>query len=314
MIQFAGLDQRPLFKMLKSSFSLVLLFVVSTVSAQIPHHDYFPASFCKAQGIRSVAVYRTKVDSLTKKTNPNKTIRLAKDAIRSWKFDSLGRKVKETELLPGQSNPQNEVTRVYENDKLIREGLEHSNTANAGMRTVVWKEVDYFTYDSESQCRHRVSFIVLGTEQVFLDSTTHTRDDQDRLIHEILRNNPRYSKEVYENKYTYASNKIEMRRFMDQYIINRDEYFLDSVGRILQEVNYPDTEKPALTTNYTYDASGRLIQLEYVHSSEYLRPAETVIRRTNSYDSKGKLVETRLQYADGHYELELYDYTLMSEE
>ncbi len=300
--------------LLKYCLATFFSLIISSAWAQAPSHDYFPPSLCQKLGIKSISVYRTKVDSSAKTTNPNKTIRLAKDATRYWEFDSIGRQVKVNVLLQGGEKSVQEVTRVYRDNQLVREDLEHFNTNNAGVTRLILKEVDFFSYDSASQRRHRVTNIVSGSEQIYLDSTTYTRDPQGRIVREILRNNPKYSKEVYEKRYTYSTDMIEVESFMNQFIINRDEYFLDQQGRIVKEINYFPDSKPTLQTNYSYDANGRLTQLDYVPNWDHFQPAETVIRRTNSYDSKGKLIEAKLQYADGNYELELYDYTFMSEE
>ncbi|HEX2899750.1 MAG TPA: hypothetical protein VHS96_08530 [Bacteroidia bacterium] len=222
--------------------------------------------------------------------------------------------MKETLLMEGSANTQQEVILGYNGMAIIREEMAYYHTNNAGITSSILKQVHYNSYDAQSRRSHRVGYLLSDTGQKYLDSTAYTRDAQGRLIHEILRNNPRYSKEVYEKRYTYTSDKIAISSFMNQFVLNRDEYILDEQGRMVQEINYAPDEKPRLQTNYTYDTAGRLIRLDYLPDWDYFQPAETVVSRKNTYDSRGKLVEAKLEYGDGKYMLELYDYTLMSEE
>ncbi|MBL0015954.1 MAG: hypothetical protein IPP17_05810 [Bacteroidetes bacterium] len=302
--------------MRKILLNLLLCLPFATAWTQVPEYDYFPASHCRALGIRTVTVYQSNVDSARARSTTGKSIRLAKNIDRQLNFDAAGRRVKLVKFIRGGAMVQQEINFQYAAYGLLEsETLRLYHTNNADSTKLIQSREKVYYHDNFGILNATANYLLSGTKRTLVDSTTIELDSEARISKESVFVPESKQKPQLVKSYAYQDNKIVVTTLIEGQVSNRDEHLLRDQWFSVQELNFAANEPaPRLETQYKHDANDRLVEIRYLPDWKHFVPAETVVLRKNTFDKQGRLTEARLEYADGKATLELYDYSNETDE
>ncbi len=293
------------------TFFLLSLLLVSSLWAQVPTNNYFPADLMKSEGIKSYMVFETQIDDPVAQSGKANRIRLAKNTVRQAYFDREGLLTRTVWLSSDGKFVQREWKFGYDSKgQKIIESQKYFHTNNSDSTKVLQTVERQMEYGAHGELLTKNAFLRSKDESVHTDSVAYNRNEAHKLIEEISIQVNDLAGAKMTKKYTYGSESITVLTLVNDQTINRDEYTLDKEGRLSEAKFFTaDETEPRMKASYQFHPRGWLEEINYTHNWDFFKKEETVISQKNRYDDHGKLFETQKDYGTGKRLFEFYDYS-----
>ena len=309
---------------------LVLLFSQAAfaqsmlVKGQSEEPEYFPAWLMQQEGVRGVTAYETEIDDPRDQARSGNRIRMARIMTYDSYFNLKGLRTRIIHYQKGTNKLRDHLsytyttfgfpkktTYVYPQASNVRMSIDSENVDSTAI--IHRRETINYYLDRDHLAYQLVMNVNSGKRKV-TDSLSFAYDITGRLEREIRYIMGDSVENSVERQFKHGQRSLTIYTLNKGVLLNREINRKDLQGRlILKEYFQGKNQHPRYRKQYSYNAEGHLTAVTYTYDWKYYEKEKCVISRKNIYDDRGKLIEAQLDYGDGKYRVNFYDYSYYSD-
>ncbi|MEM6272157.1 MAG: hypothetical protein AAF998_22155 [Bacteroidota bacterium] len=307
----------------------ILLATVWMLSAaallgQAPEYEYFPPDLMATLAVEEVVEFQTEVTDPQDLVASGKRIRLARDIRFRLRFDTLGQKAQKRLYRDGGQAVHDQIDYQFDRrGRLVRTTYLYPQPANvlapddstAPPLVIRHERRTQHVYLITGKPAFRLVHTVADSTVQLTDSIHFVYDVLDRRSHKIRYTFRDSTRDSLVYAYTHFARGMRIAKMIGDQVAQREILRYDTEGRMISREYYNGNDAaPRMREVYTYDQEGRLNTIDFIRDWNFFDRGASLVQRQNTYDGRGKLSESVLEYGDGRRILKFYDYTYLSGE